>query len=227
MARGVSRPPARSAPRALSPCCTRTTRTSSRGRAGESSRFRFEGAARFQWAPRQRHRAYRRSRAAPPDWIRVKTSHGTRLASGIRGRLKDGKVDAFFWSGGLPTAAVQDPAATPGISITLSLPSDDVLPHCGATTGLLFSLEIPAGAYRRVDHAGLGRRRGQRPRRQPLDARAIWPTTSRGCCSRRRPTSPRSIPKPRTCRSSAGRPARPPSIIPARSSNPAHEERQQ
>jgi len=31
--------------------------------------------------------------------------------------LKDGKIDAFFWSGGLPTASIQDLAATPGMSI--------------------------------------------------------------------------------------------------------------
>ena len=28
--------------------------------------------------------------------------------------LKDGKIDAFFWSGGLPTAAVQDLVALTG-----------------------------------------------------------------------------------------------------------------
>src|SRR5687767_5776217 len=33
--------------------------------------------------------------------------------------LKDGKVDAFFWSGGLPTAALQDLSHTSGISIRL------------------------------------------------------------------------------------------------------------
>src|SRR5438128_9669221 len=33
--------------------------------------------------------------------------------------LKDGKIDAFFWVGGLPTAAVTDLAATPGAKIKL------------------------------------------------------------------------------------------------------------
>ena len=41
--------------------------------------------------------------------------------------LKDGKIDAFFWSGGLPTAAVQDLSHTPGITIRL-VPSADLLP---------------------------------------------------------------------------------------------------
>ena len=30
--------------------------------------------------------------------------------------LKDRKIDAFFWSGGIPTAAVTDLAATPGMT---------------------------------------------------------------------------------------------------------------
>jgi len=33
--------------------------------------------------------------------------------------LKDGKIDAFFWVGGLPTAAVTDLGATPGVKIKL------------------------------------------------------------------------------------------------------------
>jgi TRAP transporter TAXI family solute receptor len=61
--------------------------------------------------------------------------------------IKDGKVDAFFWSGGLPTAAVQDLSHTPGISIRL-LPTLAVLPALNHDHGsLYFPLEIPAGAY--------------------------------------------------------------------------------
>ena len=33
------------------------------------------------------------------------------------GAMKDRKIDAFCWSGGLPTAAIMDLAATPGIRI--------------------------------------------------------------------------------------------------------------
>src|SRR5215813_2672433 len=33
--------------------------------------------------------------------------------------IKDGKIDAFFWVGGLPTAAVTDLGATPGLKIKL------------------------------------------------------------------------------------------------------------
>src|SRR5262245_56980533 len=35
------------------------------------------------------------------------------------GAIKDQKIDAFFWNGGLPTAAVLDLAATPGIRMKL------------------------------------------------------------------------------------------------------------
>lgn len=35
------------------------------------------------------------------------------------GALKDGKIDAFFWVGGVPTAAVSDLASTPGKRIKL------------------------------------------------------------------------------------------------------------
>ena len=33
--------------------------------------------------------------------------------------IKDGKIDAFFWVGGLPTAAVTDLGATPGVKIKM------------------------------------------------------------------------------------------------------------
>ncbi len=67
------------------------------------------------------------------------------------GALKDGKLDALFWSGGLPTAAIQDLAATPGLSIAL-LPSDAVLPLLQRDFGHgLYSLAvIPGGTYRGV-----------------------------------------------------------------------------
>jgi hypothetical protein len=62
--------------------------------------------------------------------------------------LKDGKVDAFFWSGGLPTAALQDLSHTSGILIRL-LPSADLVPALRQQYGeLYFPLEIPPGAYR-------------------------------------------------------------------------------
>jgi hypothetical protein len=66
--------------------------------------------------------------------------------------LKDGKIDAFFWSGGLPTAAVQDLSHTPGVAIRL-LPSLSLLDALNRTYGpLYFPLEIPAGTYPAVNN---------------------------------------------------------------------------
>jgi uncharacterized protein len=67
--------------------------------------------------------------------------------------LKDGKVEAFFWSGGLPTAAVQDLSHTPGITIRLIPSADLVTPLQKAHGALYFRAEIPAGAYPGVDAA--------------------------------------------------------------------------
>lgn len=62
--------------------------------------------------------------------------------------LADGRVDAFFWSGGLPTAAVMELAATPGVRIRL-LSDADLVPRLLATHGPLYGvLDVPAGAYR-------------------------------------------------------------------------------
>jgi TRAP transporter TAXI family solute receptor len=69
-------------------------------------------------------------------------------ASESAGALNDGKIAAFFFSGGLPTAAVQDLAHTPGVTIRL-IPTSDVLPALQRDYGsLYFPLEMPASAYR-------------------------------------------------------------------------------
>lgn len=62
--------------------------------------------------------------------------------------LKDGKIDAFFWSGGLPTAAILDLAHTPGIAIEM-LPSDSLAPALQKKYGeSLYTLEkIPRISY--------------------------------------------------------------------------------
>ncbi|HEX7125737.1 MAG TPA: TAXI family TRAP transporter solute-binding subunit [Thermodesulfobacteriota bacterium] len=65
--------------------------------------------------------------------------------------LKDGKIDAFFWSGGLPTAGVLELAATPGQRIAL-LPTDDVVPALVQQYGALYVVAtIPGGTYPGVD----------------------------------------------------------------------------
>lgn len=65
--------------------------------------------------------------------------------------LKDGKIDAFFWSGGLPTAAVQDLSHTPNLRIRL-IPTLALLSALNEQHGdLYFPLEIPVGSYPGVD----------------------------------------------------------------------------
>ncbi len=53
------------------------------------------------------------------------------------GALKDGKIDAFFWVGGLPTAAVTDLGATPGIKMKL-IGHADALPKMREKYGPLY-----------------------------------------------------------------------------------------
>jgi TRAP transporter TAXI family solute receptor len=63
------------------------------------------------------------------------------------GALKDRKIDAFFWDGGLPTAAVTDLGATPGIKIKL-IGHDDAIPKMRAKYGPLYVKGIiPAKTY--------------------------------------------------------------------------------
>ena len=62
--------------------------------------------------------------------------------------LKDGKIDAFFWNGGLPTAAVLDLVNTPGIRARF-LPTADILPLLQEAHGadLYYRAVIPRNTY--------------------------------------------------------------------------------
>ena len=71
--------------------------------------------------------------------------------------IKDGKIDAFFWVGGLPTAAVTDLAATPGTKIKM-------IDHADVGAGDEQEVRQPL-------------RRGHDPAR--TSTRAWTPTTSR------------------------------------------------
>ena len=51
--------------------------------------------------------------------------------------LKDGKIDAFFWVGGLPTAAVTDLASTPGTTI-LMIDNAELVPTMNKKYGNLY-----------------------------------------------------------------------------------------
>jgi TRAP transporter TAXI family solute receptor len=61
--------------------------------------------------------------------------------------IKDKKIDAFFWVGGLPTAAVTDLGATPGVKIKL-IDHDEVVAGMNKKYGQLYVTDvIPAKTY--------------------------------------------------------------------------------
>ncbi|ARP97720.1 TAXI family TRAP transporter solute-binding subunit [Pseudorhodoplanes sinuspersici] len=61
--------------------------------------------------------------------------------------LKDGKIDAYFWVGGLPTSAVTDLGATPGVKLKL-IDHSDVVEKMNAKYGGIYSDGvIPAKTY--------------------------------------------------------------------------------
>jgi TRAP transporter TAXI family solute receptor len=61
--------------------------------------------------------------------------------------LKDRKIDAFFWSGGIPTAAVTDLAASPGVKIKF-IDHDDLVEVLNKKYGPLYVKDvIPAKSY--------------------------------------------------------------------------------
>src|SRR5262245_55675810 len=61
--------------------------------------------------------------------------------------IKDRKIDAFFWVGGLPTAAVTDLGATPGVKIKL-IDHSDVVEKMNSKYGKLYVTDvIPARTY--------------------------------------------------------------------------------
>ena len=65
--------------------------------------------------------------------------------------IKDRKIDAFFWVGGIPTAAVTDLAATPGVKMKL-IDHGDLADKMNAKYGKLYSAgTIAPGAYPNTD----------------------------------------------------------------------------
>lgn len=61
--------------------------------------------------------------------------------------IKDRKIDAFFWVGGIPTAAVTDLAATPGLKMKL-IDHSDTVEKMNAKYGKLYSAaKIKGGSY--------------------------------------------------------------------------------
>jgi len=65
--------------------------------------------------------------------------------------LKDRKIDAFFWVGGLPTAAVTDLANTPGVKIKMIDHADTVVAMNRKYGPLYIEDVIPKATYRGMD----------------------------------------------------------------------------
>ncbi|HEY9573386.1 MAG TPA: TAXI family TRAP transporter solute-binding subunit [Pusillimonas sp.] len=72
------------------------------------------------------------------------------VAESVNG-VKDNKIDAFFWVGGLPTAAVTDLANTPGTKIKM-IDNADLVPAMNKKYGNLYVKDtIPKSTYRGMD----------------------------------------------------------------------------
>jgi TRAP transporter TAXI family solute receptor len=68
------------------------------------------------------------------------------------GALKDGKIDGFFWDGGVPTSAVLDLAASPGVKMEL-IPHDDLIPKMVQKYGpVYYKSIIPKGVYTGINY---------------------------------------------------------------------------
>jgi TRAP transporter TAXI family solute receptor len=86
--------------------------------------------------------------AAGLDPARDIRDHGLAVTQAVDA-LKDGKLDAFFWNGGVPTAAILDLVSSPGITAKL-ISLDDVLPALQRTYGesLYYRILIPKAVYK-------------------------------------------------------------------------------
>lgn len=72
--------------------------------------------------------------------------------------MKDQKIDAFFWIGGLPTSAVTDLVATPNLQVKF-IPAAQYVDPIVAQYGPVYrAFDLPAGTYAGIDEAvpGIG-----------------------------------------------------------------------
>jgi TRAP transporter TAXI family solute receptor len=68
-------------------------------------------------------------------------------ASESAAAIKDGNIDAYFWSGGLPTASVTDLGATPNVDLKL-IPNGELAAPMSEQYGQFYTpATIPGGTY--------------------------------------------------------------------------------
>jgi TRAP transporter TAXI family solute receptor len=85
------------------------------------------------------------------DWNKDFTREKLGAAESVAG-LKDGKLDAFFWSGAVPTAGIIDLAATPGLKMVLLPISGDLADKImQANPGVFHKSKFAKGSYSSVD----------------------------------------------------------------------------
>jgi TRAP transporter TAXI family solute receptor len=73
-------------------------------------------------------------------------------ASESAGALKDGKIDAYFWDGGVPTSSVLDLAASPGVKMVL-ISHDDLIPKMVEKYGPVYYRSIiPKKVYTGIEY---------------------------------------------------------------------------
>jgi TRAP-type uncharacterized transport system substrate-binding protein len=89
-------------------------------------------------------RGKRVSTGAPGSGTEVK---GLRVLEAYGITAKDRRIDAFIWDGGLPTAAILDLGATPGIKIQLIGHGDGVAKMVSKYGPVYFVGTIPKGTY--------------------------------------------------------------------------------
>ena len=94
--------------------------------------------------------AFRVIEAAGLDRDRDMTRERLGVAESVNA-IKDRKIDAFFWVGGLPTAAVTDLANTPGIKIKMIDHADTVAAMNKKYGPLYIEDVIPKSMYRGMD----------------------------------------------------------------------------
>ena len=85
------------------------------------------------------------------DWNKDITREKLGVGESV-GALKDGKIDAFFWSGGLPTASIIDLASTPGLKMVLLPVGGEIADKIMKANPAVFHKTIfPKGVYSSVD----------------------------------------------------------------------------
>jgi TRAP transporter TAXI family solute receptor len=94
--------------------------------------------------------AFRLIEAAGLDKDKDMTRERLGVAESVNA-IKDGKIDAFFWVGGLPTAAVTDLANTPGTKIKM-VDHAELVPAMNKKYGNLYVEDsIPKATYHGMD----------------------------------------------------------------------------